>query len=127
MGGNWNIKFKKLFWIVIAIKNANTNFRSMDFDFDEYYKKLTNTDLFAILNNAEAYQPSAVEAANKELNLRQLSPIQIEEARLQQLAAKLQKEEKVEKARVLREKMQTAGESFFSSVKQTDTMEYIIN
>lgn len=99
----------------------------MDFDFDEYYKELTNTDLFAILDNAEAYQPLAVEAATKELNLRQLSPIQIEEARLPQLAAKLQKEEKVEKARVLREKMQTAGESIFSSVKQTDTKEDIIN
>jgi hypothetical protein len=99
----------------------------MDFDFDEYYKELTNTDLFAILDNAEAYQPLAVEAATKELNLRQLSQIQIEEARLPQLAAKLQKGEKIEKARVLREKMQTVGESIFSSVKQSDTKEDIIN
>src|SRR6185312_17513999 len=99
----------------------------MDFDFGEYYKELTNTDLFAILDNAEAYQPLAVEAANRELNLRQLSPIQIEEARLPQLAAKLQKEQKIEKASVFREKMKIIGDSVFSSVKQSDTKEDITN
>jgi len=47
------------------------------------YKKLTDAQLLAIVNNPESYQPMALEAANIELVNRQLSSEQIEEINTQ--------------------------------------------
>jgi hypothetical protein len=50
-------------------------------DFSERYKGLGNADLLDILESANDYQPSAVEAARLELDSRQLSAEQLMKAK----------------------------------------------
>lgn len=99
----------------------------MDTDFSEYYKKISNVELLDILDNEQDYNPLAIAAANLELEQRELSPIDIEEARYPRNAEKLLKEMKAEKKMALQEKMNTAGESIFSAVKPGDTNEVLTN
>ena len=99
----------------------------MDFNFAEYYKRLSDTELLDILDNAGAYQPLAIEAANNELDHRKLTQTEVEEARLPLLATRLKKETRIEKGKALEQKMKTISESVFNSVKPHDTKEDTTN
>ncbi len=96
-------------------------------DFAEYYKRISNTELFDILNNAEAYQPSAIEAAKNELSNRSLSEIEKGIANEPLIVKQLKKDRQAEKNRVLQEKINGAGESIFHAVKPDDTEEQLVN
>ncbi|WP_029902133.1 hypothetical protein [Prevotella sp. 10(H)] len=67
----------------------------------EIYKTYSNTALLRIVQTPADYRPEAVEAAQKELDSRQLLPIEIEEAKIQleaedqELISKREKRDKI--------------------------------
>ncbi len=97
------------------------------FDFAEYYKRISNTELFDILDNAEEYQLSALEAATSELSNRKLSEVEINMAKEPLVLKQLRKDKQAEKNKVAEEKIKAAGESIFYAIKPVDTDEQIVN
>ncbi len=94
-------------------------------DFVEYYKRISNTELFEILNNPEAYQPSAIEAAQNELSNRKLSEVEINMAKEPLVLKQLKKDKQAEKNKIAGEKMKAVSESIFYTVKTNDTEEHL--
>ena len=70
-------------------------------EFSEYYKTVSNAELLGILENFDNYQPTAVEAAKIEYANRNLSEIEIEEARHVLNEEKKKNDEKKQKLRVI--------------------------
>lgn len=85
-------------------------------DFSEYYKTISNTELLNILDNPRDYQPPAVEAAKKEFANRQLSEVQIQEARQPLIAKQIQKEKEREKVKAVETKIRKTGHTFVDTI-----------
>jgi hypothetical protein len=85
-------------------------------NFSELYKTISNTELLSILDNTNDYQPLAVEAARQEFASRQLSDTEIQAAREQLIAKRVQKEREREKAKAIEAKVKTAGQTFIDTI-----------
>jgi len=85
-------------------------------DFEKYYKTINNTELLNILENINDYQPSAVEAARKELLARQLSDSEIKEAKEPLVIKQIQKEKQKEKVKAFENKIKTTGYSLIETL-----------
>src|SRR5687768_378047 len=85
-------------------------------NFNEYYKKISDTELLSILDNPGDYQPIAVEAAKQELASRQLTDIEIREARLPLLAKQAQKKKEKERIKIVETRLKNAGNSFIDTI-----------
>jgi hypothetical protein len=90
-------------------------------DFSEFYKSISNTELLSILDNSGDYQPLAVEAAKKELFKRQLSEIEIKEARKPIIAKQIQKEKQREKVKAIENKIKTTGYTLIDTLNPIQT------
>ena len=77
--------------------------------FSAYYKTITNSELIIILDNKSKYQQEAVDAANEEFNNRQLSEIEISEARQIVLAKHAEEVRQKEKINAIKEKIINRG------------------
>lgn len=64
------------------------------------YKRISSTELFEIITNAEEYQPSAIEAAKNELSNRKLSEVEINMAKEPLVVTQLRKGKQAEKKRI---------------------------
>ncbi len=84
--------------------------------FSEYYKTISNTELLSILDNLEDYQQSAIDAAKAEFKNRQLSDIEIQEARKQLISTQLQREKERQKIIAVENKIITAGHTFIDTI-----------
>lgn len=73
-------------------------------NFTEYYKTLSNTELLDILDNPGNYQATAVEAAKKEFETRQLSGEAIDEARKPLLERRLLQQQRRDKTNAIAQK-----------------------
>lgn len=85
-------------------------------NFSEYYKTISNTELLAILQNPEDYQPAAVEAAQKEFAVRLLSETDINEAKKEITEKSLQKEKEKEKIKAIETRIKKNGTTFFDTL-----------
>ncbi len=85
-------------------------------NFSEYYKTISDTELLSILDNPDDYQSVAVEAAKAEFSNRQLSDIEIQEARQPLIAKQIQKEKEREKVKVVETKIKAAGHTFIDTI-----------
>ena len=85
-------------------------------DFGEYYKTISNTELLIILENPDDYQPIAVEAAKKEFTNRQLSDIEITEAKQPFLIKKLREDKQKEKIKSIEAKVKNTGTTIIDTL-----------
>jgi len=85
-------------------------------DFSEYYNTISDTELISILDNPEDYQLLAVEAAKEEFANRQLSDVEIQEARQPLIAKQEQKDKEREKIKTVETKIKAAGHTFIDTV-----------
>lgn len=85
-------------------------------DFKEHYKKVSNAELLNILDNHKDYQTIALEAARLEFENRQLTEIEIEEARRPELEKKLQREKESKKINAVENKISTVSQNIFNIV-----------
>lgn len=85
-------------------------------DFTEYYKTISNTELLIILDNPDGYQPLAIEAAKKEFSNRQLTDLDIKEAKEPIIAKQIQKEKQQETVKAIENKIITAGNTLFDTI-----------
>ena len=88
--------------------------------FSDYYKTLSNTDILEILDAPANYEPQAVEAAQQELNSRQLTEEEILEAGAPLLVKRLTRIKQQEKIKAIEEKVKSAGNLF------ADTMNPVV-
>lgn len=92
-------------------------------DFQEYYKKISNTELLDILNNADDYHLSAVEAARNELNSRGLSDEDLEVANEPLMLEQMKKDRKAMEKMELAKKIKEASNQIFYVVAPEDSKE----
>lgn len=85
-------------------------------NFGEYYKTLSDAELLNVLDNSCDYQPSAVEAAKKELLGRQLSETEITEAREILKVNYIRKEKRRQRIREIEGKMRSTGSSLIETI-----------
>jgi hypothetical protein len=85
-------------------------------NFNEYYKKISDTELLTILDNPKDYQPMALEAAKKEFASRQLTDTEIQEARHLLLAKQAQKEKEKERIKAVETRITNAGHTFIDTI-----------
>src|SRR5688572_19076447 len=85
-------------------------------NFNEYYKKISDSALLSILDNPEEYQPVALEAAKKEFANRQLTDLEIQEARHPLLTKQAQKEKEIERIKAVETKIKNVGYAFFDTI-----------
>ncbi len=85
-------------------------------NFSEYYKSISDTELLSILDNPDNYQPLAIETAKTEFSNRQLSDIEIQEARKPLNDKQIKKEIEREKAKVVETKIKSAGHTFIDTI-----------
>jgi hypothetical protein len=86
-----------------------------------YYKTISNTELLNIIENEGDYQPFAVEIARKEFSNRQLSELEIKEARQPILQKKAQREKQGENLKKIESAVRNTGNTII------DTLNPIIN
>jgi len=83
--------------------------------FSEYYKTISDSELLFILENKNDYQQAAIEAAERELERRQLSPTELENLKKDLAQKKFDQEEKKQKQhavqQTVREKLSSVLES----------------
>ena len=84
--------------------------------FIEYYKTITNSELIVILENTGKYQEEAVEAANNEFKVRNLSEDDIAAARASLLAAHTEQERQKDKINAIKEKFWNRGSKIVDAV-----------
>jgi len=85
-------------------------------DFIEYYKTLTSADLLEILANRKDYQDSAIEAAQQEIDERNLSGNELEEAKQILHDKNAQKEKQIQKVKAVENKIKNAGNTFIDTI-----------
>jgi hypothetical protein len=85
-------------------------------NFSEYYKTISDTELLNILENPNDYQPSAVEAAKEEFSKRQLSDIEIQEAKKPLWAKQEQKAKQKEKVKAVETRIKDAGHTIIDTI-----------
>jgi len=85
-------------------------------NFNEYYKKISDTELLSILENPGDYQPIALEAAKKEFVSRQLTDTEIQEARHPLLAKQAQKKKEKARMKAVETRIKNTGDSFIDTI-----------
>ena len=99
-------------------------------DFREQYKKLSNHELLEIFANKSDYQPLAIEAAQQEINERNLSGYELEEATQILNDKNEQKEKQIQKVKAVESRIKNAGNTFIDTINpiqpQTPTVDKII-
>lgn len=78
-------------------------------NFSKYYKTISNSELFSILDNPGEYQPAAIEAAQNEFLARQLSDAEIQEAKEILNAKYAQKQKEREKIKKIENTVKATG------------------
>lgn len=96
--------------------NVGSKHMATSNDFSEYYKTISDTELLSILDKPEDYQLVAVEAAKIEFVNRQLSDVQIQEARQPLVAKQIQKEKEREKVKAVEAKVREVGHTFIDTI-----------
>jgi hypothetical protein len=84
--------------------------------FSEYYKTISNSELLQILENPNDYQATAVEAAKHEFAARQLSKIEIKEAKEPLIAKRAKKEQQEQKVKIFEDKIKNTGNSLLDTI-----------
>lgn len=102
----------------------NTNPHTLDFF--EKYKSYSNTKLLRIIDNADDYQPAAVETAKKVLADRQLSDEEIASARNELAVEQQEKLKQEQKKQVVDEKFKTVIENLNPLTTESLTTDKII-
>lgn len=90
-------------------------------NFSEYYKTISNSELLYILENPNDYQPLAVEAARQEFANRQLSEIEVKEAKEPLIAKQLKKEKQTQRIKVLESKVKNTGHTLIDTLNPIQT------
>ncbi|HEX7902919.1 MAG TPA: hypothetical protein VF487_03490 [Chitinophagaceae bacterium] len=85
-------------------------------NFSEYYKTISNTELLTILENQGDYQSLAIEAAKNEFSRRELSELEVLEAKESITTQKFKVEIQKEKARIIEDKIKNARTIFFDTL-----------
>ena len=80
------------------------------FQFSEYFKTLSTTDILEILENPHNYEPEAIEVAKDELSSRQLSEVEIEEAKEPLIEKQEKLEQRQQKIKAIEDKVKSAGD-----------------
>jgi len=84
--------------------------------FAEKYKTLSNADLLKIIDNPSDYQPFAVEAAESELNQRELTTSELEEANAENEAKKQHLREQIDRKVAFETKVKGIGFSIADTI-----------
>jgi len=90
-------------------------------NFSEYYKTISNSELLHILENPNDYQPPAVNAAKQEFAARQLSEIEIKEAKEPLIASQAKKEQQKQKLNIFEDKVKNTGYSLLDTLNPVQT------
>lgn len=90
-------------------------------DFIEYYKSVSVSELLIILEKPGDYQPEALAAAKRELENRNLSSTELDEAKQINENDLLQKKVQREKFKVVENKIKKTGYSFFDMINPMQT------
>jgi hypothetical protein len=90
-------------------------------EFAERYKKMSNSELMEVLQNPSHYQPSALSVARSVFASRQLSEIEIKEAKQFLLSEKRKKEKQHEKIEAAKAKVTDAGNALLDTVNPIQT------
>jgi len=90
-------------------------------NFSEYYKTISNSELLHILENPDDYQPLAVEAAKQEFANRQLSDIEIKEAKEPLIVKQLEKEKQKHRIKVIESKVKNSGHTLIDTLNPIQT------
>lgn len=85
-------------------------------NFTNLYKTWTTDKLLDIIDNPNEYQPLSVEAAQIEINNRQLTPEQLDEAKKIQSARLFEKEIKHQKVKAVEDKLKSVDTSLADSL-----------
>lgn len=85
-------------------------------NFSEYYKTISNGELLHILENPDDYQLAAVEAAKQEFASRQLSEMEITEAKKPLIALQVKKEKQKKKVKIFENKVKSKGYSLLDTL-----------
>ena len=100
-------------------------------EFEERFKKLDNRKLLKVLEDADSYQPIAVEAARLELSKREVSESEIQLVRDQVSQRKAKIAKRHEKVNILEDKAKAIGTEFLETVspiqKEPQTIDRKIN
>jgi hypothetical protein len=84
--------------------------------FSNYYKTIGNAELLNILNHPGDYQPAALEAAKQEFSDRQLSEIDIKEARQLLIDKQLRKQRQKEKIKSIEIRIKAGGDTLIDTL-----------
>jgi hypothetical protein len=90
-------------------------------EFSEYYKTISNAELLGILENFDNYQPGAIEAAKVEYSNRNLSDIEIQEARNVLNEEKKKKDMKKEKFRIIENKAKSIALDISETIRPSQS------
>jgi hypothetical protein len=85
-------------------------------NFKNLYKTWTTDKLLDIIDNPNEYQPLSVEAAQMEIDSRQLSEKQLDEAKKIQSARLFEKDSKHQKVKAVEDKLKSVGTSLADSL-----------
>lgn len=85
-------------------------------EFSEYYKTISDAELLEIIDNPSGYQPSALEAAQKELSDRQLSEPELEHARQLKTAKQEAREKNIPMIISIESRIKSKGSVFIGSL-----------
>ena len=85
-------------------------------DFTETYKTLTNTELFKIIERKKDYQVLAVEAAQNEINKRNLSAVDIQNSKNEIENEEKKKDIILKNKKDKEEKLNQLGSTFFDTI-----------
>ena len=85
-------------------------------EFEERYKKITNSELLEILSNPKNYKPLAIETAKKELLYRNLSSEDLSSAKLENKYKQLDKKKLNEQKKLKVDKLNQTIYSFFDVI-----------
>jgi len=85
-------------------------------DFRKYYTTVSNVELLEVLSNEDDYQQEAVIAAKNELDFRQLSQDDLNDAKNLLTEKRLQQKIKIERVTSIKSKIKNAGSEVIDSI-----------
>lgn len=90
-------------------------------DFTEYYKTISDSELLAILENRQDYQPAAIEAAQKEFLNRQLPEEAINNAKAELAEKKIKTDQQKEKIKTIERALKSKGNTLLETLNPIQT------
>lgn len=85
-------------------------------EFTELYQKLSNSELLKIISEAEKYNPIAVETAKTEIESRQLTEQELNQAKSQIAEKENDKKREIEKRKQREEKIKNSTSTLFDTI-----------